>query len=48
MSRVEALLPFCETDGRNADARLEIQGVASWSLDELAGLLDGTLPEMFC
>ena len=35
------------TDGRNADARLEIQGVASWSLTELAGVHEGTLPELF-
>ena len=35
------------TDGRDSDARLEIQGVASWSLGELAGLHEGTLPELF-
>jgi hypothetical protein len=35
------------TDGRNADARLEIQAVASWSLTELAGVHEGTLPELF-
>ncbi len=30
-----------------SDARLEIQGVASWSLTELAGVYEGTLPELF-
>jgi phosphoribosylformylglycinamidine synthase len=35
------------TDGRGRDARLEIQGVASWSLAELAGVHEGTLPELF-
>jgi hypothetical protein len=29
------------------DARLEIQGVASWSLSELAGVHEGTLAELF-
>jgi phosphoribosylformylglycinamidine synthase len=29
------------------DARLEIQGVASWSLTELAGVHEGTLPDLF-
>jgi phosphoribosylformylglycinamidine synthase len=31
----------------DSDARLEIQGVASWSLAELAGVHEGTLPELF-
>jgi hypothetical protein len=31
----------------DSDARLEIQGVASWSLGELAGVHEGTLPELF-
>jgi len=35
------------TDGHGTDARLEIQGVASWSLAELAGVHEGTLPELF-
>ena len=35
------------TDGRNADARLEIQGVASWSLTELTGVYEGTLSDLF-
>ena len=35
------------TDGRGSDARLEIQGVASWSLAELAGEHEGALVELF-
>jgi phosphoribosylformylglycinamidine synthase len=31
----------------DSDARLEIQGVASWGLAELAGVHEGTLPELF-
>ena len=31
----------------DSDARLEIKGVASWSLAELAGVHEGTLPELF-
>ena len=32
--------------GSGTDARLEIQGVASWSLTELAGVHEGTLHEL--
>ena len=35
------------SSGAGSDARLEIQGVASWSLTELAGVHEGTLPELF-
>ena len=35
------------SSGADSDARLEIQGVASWSLTELAGVHEGTLPELF-
>ena len=31
----------------DTDARLEIQGVASWSLAELVGVHECTLPELF-
>jgi phosphoribosylformylglycinamidine synthase len=41
------VLRICVTDGRNADAHLEIQGVASWSLTESASAYEGTLPELF-
>ena len=40
--------PCCVTDGRNADARLEIQGVVSRPLDELAAVHESTLLELFC
>jgi len=33
--------------GAGTDARLEIQGVASWSLADLAGAHEGTLPDLF-
>ena len=35
------------SSGAGSDARLEIQGVASWSLTQLAGVHEGTLPELF-
>jgi hypothetical protein len=35
------------SSGSGTDARLEIQGVASWLLTELAGVHEGTLPELF-
>ncbi len=39
--------PSGAASATDSDARLEIQGVASWSLAELAGVHEGTLPELF-
>ena len=35
------------SSGACTDARLEIKGIASWSLGDLAGAHEGTLAELF-